>query len=326
MLPFTPNVDKEFILRHLTQEEIFSKYLCMQVEVGDYFCSPLREDKNPTCSLRYTPDGRVYMKDWSGHFEGDCFNLVQFLYGCNFYEACNIIAEDFNLIKGNRTPVKKKIINQTSYHKKSVFKFRWRKWSERDIEYWEGFGITEPLLLYYKVAPVKELWIDDKLVYCYKEKDPAYAYYFGNDQWKVYFPKRDSFRFLCNTTTLQGLKQLPNNGEICLITKSLKDVMVLYNFGIPAVAPQAESVIIAPEEWDGLRYRFKYLYSLYDFDLTGVRSANKMRKYYGIKPIFLTTGKYFTEDYAAKDVSDLYKNKGARSVFEFLQNNLRSSK
>ena len=37
---------------------------------------------------------------------------------------------------------------------------------------------------------------------------------------------------------------LPKHGEFIVITKSLKDVMVLYSFGIPAIAPISENCFV----------------------------------------------------------------------------------
>lgn len=41
---------------------------------------------------------------------------------------------------------------------------------------------------------------------------------------------------------IQGSKMLPKSGEFVVVTKSLKDVMALYEFGIPAIAPNSENL------------------------------------------------------------------------------------
>ncbi len=37
---------------------------------------------------------------------------------------------------------------------------------------------------------------------------------------------------------------IPKNGEFIVITKSLKDCMVLYELGVPAVAPISENCFV----------------------------------------------------------------------------------
>src|SRR5690606_12407025 len=100
--------------------------------------------------------------------------------------------------------------------------------------------------------------------------NPIYGYYFGKkegvEQWKIYFPKKRSHRFLLNTSVIQGLKQLPKTGDVVVVTKSYKDVMALYELGIPAIAPQAESVVLTRKQGETLTKRFKYIITNGDWD------------------------------------------------------------
>ena len=89
--------------------------------------------------------------------------------------------------------------------------------------------------------------------------------------------------------------------------------------GIASIAPPSESSILSKEQYEELSNRFTTLISLYDFDLTGVRSANKMRKLYKIAPFFLTNGKYGTEDYGGKDPTDIAFNKGRSHAEEVIK-------
>jgi len=117
---------------------------------------------------------------------------------------------------------------------------------------------------------------------------------------------------LNNFKGLQGYDQLPEKGTLLIVTKSLKDVMLFYEFGIPAIAPASESVILSVEQHKELSQRFTKIVTLYDFDLTGVRSANKMRKEFNLPALFLTNGRFGTVDYTAKDPTDLVKKKGKK--------------
>ena len=99
---------------------------------------------------------------------------------------------------------------------------------------------------------------------------------------------------------IQGSKQLPKSGEYIVITKSLKDVMALHEFGITAVAPNSENIFLTEAQYKKLKLRFNVIYLLYDRDLPGVRSANKIRKKFpGIKVLLMPKTKDFT-DYVKK--------------------------
>lgn len=303
MIGFVPDIDKKYILEHVSEEEIYQRYFRLEVSFKGKFCSPLRDDKNPTCNFfRHNRSGEIYMKDHAGHFCGNCFDALMVFYGCTFKKALLMIANDFGLIKIDveRKPVPLELRER----QKADIKFSTRAWLKSDDEFWSKYCINHQLLKYFKVFPVQTIFLNNGLCYTYHVGNPAYAYVFGENDIKIYFPKRKESRFICNTSKLQGYDQLPEKGEILIVTKSMKDVMVLFNLGYSAVAPQSETQMITQEEYDELSKRFEKIYSFYDFDLTGIRTANKMKKIYGIPTIFLTNGRFGTTNFRAKDVSD----------------------
>jgi len=305
MIEFLPDIDKQYILKHVSEEEIYKRYFNLDVsfEGGAKFCSPLRSDRNPTCNFfRHRNSKEIYLKDHAGHFVGNCFDAVMVYYGCTFMKALLIIADDFELTKTNveRMPIKHQLVER----EKSEIKFIKRNWNQEDNDYWKSYGISEELLEYFNVYAVQNVFLNGNLMYTYHKSNPAYAYMFGDDDIKIYFPKKKENRFICNTSVTQGYKQLPDKGKMLIITKSMKDILVLYNLGYSAISFQSETKYISEEQYDDLKNRFDEIYSLYDFDLTGIRSANKMRKLYGIPALFFTNGRFGKEDFRAKDVSD----------------------
>jgi len=99
---------------------------------------------------------------------------------------------------------------------------------------------------------------------------------------------------------IQGAKQLPKEGELVVITKSLKDVMSLYEFGITAIAPNSENLFLTENQYIKLSNKFKEIYLLYDRDLPGVKAANKIRKQFkNIQVLLMPKVKDFT-DYVKK--------------------------
>ena len=110
---------------------------------------------------------------------------------------------------------------------------------------------------------------------------------------------------------IQGAKQLPKSGDFVVVTKSLKDVMSLYEFGIPAIAPNSENLFLTEAQYDKLRLKYNEVYLLYDRDLPGVRSANKIRKKFKDLKVLLVP--------KVKDFTDYVKKYGTLKTFNLIE-------
>lgn len=73
---------------------------------------------------------------------------------------------------------------------------------------------------------------------------------------------------------------LPKSGDAIVITKSLKDIMVLYELGIPAIAPISENCYLTEAQHNKLVKRFDKVVLFYDNDRAGITNLNKFRKQY----------------------------------------------
>jgi hypothetical protein len=242
------------------------------------------------------------------------------IFDLTYYKALEKILNDTDGLT-------KLIFNKVNQEKdKTLIQVQKRPFSKKDAVYWSHFGISSNTLKYFNVYAAQYIWIDGKLNYSYSQNDSAYAYYFGENDYKIYFPNRKDFRFISNTQSIQGYKQLKDS-NLLIITKSLKDVMALYEFNISAIALQNEIVLPKQELIDELKSRFNHIYLFYDFDLTGIRTSNKIRKMHGIPQIFLTNGRFNSMDFKAKDFSDYVKLFGKQSTEKlinhlFIENNL----
>ena len=139
------------------------------------------------------------------------------------------------------------------------------------------------------------------------------------EQWKIYYPKRSDYRFIGNisTKTIQGYRQLPKNGKLLVITKSLKDCACLYSMGIPACAPQSETQFISNTILEDLRQRFDKIVLLFDLDETGIKFSKKIKKEYPfIKVTLLPRTK------RCKDISDYYKKYGREETLNMIKRKL----
>ena len=313
---FQQEITKELLLEHNNEETYMAYYLGIPIKKG-LFVSPLRVDHKPTCS--FYRGRQLYFKDFA---TGECLsfeNVVMKKYGCNYHEALKIIATDFGIIDGSKPkivpiqPIFKK-------EKKTIIQIEAKSFTKEELEWWEQFGITKNILTKYRVYSCKTVFLNGRIESIYDSKCPSYGYYFGNEEgrelWKIYYPYRKNFRFIGNikTTTIQGYNQLPKKSKLLVITKSLKDCMVLYNLGIAAIAPQSETQFIEDNVLEVLKKRFKHIVLLFDNDQTGLEFTNKIkRKYKWIAPMIIPL------KYKAKDISDFYKAYGRDKTIELIK-------
>lgn len=105
---------------------------------------------------------------------------------------------------------------------------------------------------------------------------------------------------------------LPEKSDYLVITKSLKDVCVLHEYGIPAIAPCSENLFITDTQYAKLKEKYKKLFVLYDSDLAGVINMNKIRKKYPDIKVLLIPRQY------GKDISDVRRYCGHKKVLELI--------
>lgn len=313
MYELAPDVTRDFVLERLTQEQIMEYYLGCKIHLKKRFCSPLRKDDHPSCGFFYNKEGTLIFNDFAGHFSGGCFKVVMHMHNCSFGECLARIAEDFGLLSG--TPIPRKEYPQIDKEKvQTVIDVKRRPWDSRDRDFWTQYGITKATLELFRVAPVSTVWINGTIVYTDSKYKPAYVYDFGHGNRKIYLPFSTGNRFYCNCNVVQGSNIFQDYSEGVVITKSLKDVMVLHELGITAVAPQSETVYPDPDYIASLFELAPTVVTLYDFDRAGVTMANHMRKKYGIPALFFTDGRFGTKDYGGKDISDVVKARGKYAV------------
>lgn len=318
-------ITKDWIESRLNQETLMQFYLGVPLDFDNLICSPIRDDPNPTCSL-YKKSGNVYMKDFSGHFHGDVYNLVCFQNHLDYGDlmgAMKIIVSDFpdtfGISGAEKEFVHNLVVQQEAEEKKQkLFQYAAQKWQPTDKTYWKSYHLTSLILAEFGVHSASHIWVDGKLRGSYFHKDPIYAYDYGRGRIKFYFPlRKGKSRFMCNTDAIQGWNQLPEKGHLVIITKSLKDVMVLKTLGYSAIAPQSEHHSIPPRLIEVLKTRFKNILIMYDNDNAGRRGAEKACDTFPILSYIEIPEIYE----GCKDISDVVQTYGvdvAKDVMEEL--------
>lgn len=301
----------DYILSKVTEYDIYARYIG-QFKIGFIYNSPFREDKNPSFGIfRSRKSGKLLFKD---HGNGECGDVIKFveLYTglTNYNDILNRIITDMSIT--NNTKLKS--IKQYE-SKDTVIGVVRQDWTDVDKQYWSQFSITKETLIKFNVSSIKYYLCDGIVKGIYKDNNPMYAYKVY-DHFKIYRPLADKYTKWRNNLApydIQGYEQLPEKGDLLIITKSLKDVMCLYEMGYTAISPSSESTFLTPDIIDALKLRFKRILICFDRDISGVKNMRKISLKTGLKG-FLVHKKW-----KAKDISDAVKLNG----FEVIKNWLK---
>lgn len=311
-------ITKSEILNHYQDIDIYRKYLNQDIELNKPILSPLMKDNKPSLGFFLGENGEICFNDFRIG-KGDFVRFVQLLHGISYFEALSKIAVDFELDKeyiiktvqkstfnsdNNKYLSREEILSRAgSLHLGK----RKRNWQLHDIEFWQQFGISLETLKFFNVEPLEYIFINEKII-----KADKYCYCFieykdKNETYKIYQPYNKNYKWLNshNDSVWQGWQQLPNNAPELIITKSLKDVMSLYEVtGIPAVSLQSEGILPKHHVFTQLDERFQTIYSLYDNDMWSEQNWGKI---FGdrISREFGLIECYIPDKYECKDFSDL---------------------
>lgn len=322
---FEPKITKSYLLSHYSEETFMEFYLGIPVKKG-LFISPLRRDNSPTCSFYRNKTGELIFHDFSGAFYGNFISVVMYKYKCDYGKALKIIAEDFGLRKSSTKKETIKIPESSTKFQSSGpadIKVEIKDYTEKELKWWKEYGVTKDILKKFHVYSCKSIFLNGELVNISKNNNLMFGYYGGKkdklELWRIYFPTRQSSRFLTNwpAKKIQGYNQLPKEGKLLIITKSMKDLMCLYSFGINAIAPNSEHLFISDSVLEDLKKRFKYVVVLYDNDEAGIANMRKIKRQH---PELLYY--FIPRSYGCKDISDFYKMNGKKKTSEFIKESI----
>jgi hypothetical protein len=298
----------EAIYNNLSDYDMFKYYISSFDRPGKTFCSELRRDRSPSCSIKITETGRAVYKDFS---TGEVFNPIQYIiekYGFTYKQALITISNDFNLnLFTGKVPTKK------TMNKDGVKHVQQPKVSEATIRicsivfthtalmYWSKYGINKEMLDLFEVKQIQAYYLNDSY-YPIKKNRLAFAYRLGPFKYKI-LQLDSSFKWMtnCNASKVQGYNQLPERGNTLFITKSLKDVMTLRGIGLYSIAPQSESTELPHKAIKYFKERWKRVIIYYDNDAAGLELAEKHANIYNVPYIHNPIGE-------SKDASDYYKD------------------
>ena len=320
---FQPKITKKLILSRFSEEQLMEYYLHIPVKKG-LFRSPLRRDKQPTCSFYRNKSGTLIFKDFATGQHLNVFDVVQSIFKCNYFESLRIIANDFGIVRDSalRKNPGKINLNPIKIKDKEISKIQIevQEFTDSELKWWGKYGISKDILKRFDVYSCKHVFLNDQLFAESQQHCPIFGYYGkkyqGLELWRCYFPKRTSFRFITNwpSKKIQGYDQLPKKGKLLVITKSMKDSMCLYSCGITACAPNSENLFIPDKVLEDLKNRFKNIVVLYDNDRPGLYNMAKIRKEHPE-----LTYVFIPKKYGSKDISDFYKDHGRKETLNLIK-------
>ena len=310
------DITLDYILSKVSEYDIYAHYLG-QFKVGAIYNSPFRKDKNPSFGIYYSKRTKQLL--FKDHGTGECGNIVKFvsLYTglTNYNDILKDIVKQLNITTDTKLDSPKQYIPSSE----TVIGIVRQKFTPTDINYWSQFNISEKTLKKFNVNSIKYYLCNGIVKGIYKEDNPMYAYKVYNN-FKIYRPLADKYTKWRNNLTeydIQGYAQLPSKGDTLIITKSMKDVMCLYEMGIPAISPSSESTFIPNDILEGLKKRFKRIIILFDRDNAGVKYLRKMSLKTGLEGLLVH------KKFKAKDISDAIKANSFEEIKEWLYGEIK---
>jgi hypothetical protein len=271
------------ILERVDEYTLYCHYLGYEVVIGaKYPCpdgirisngKPL--DNNPSFGVFERKKGgnmphEFLWKDQSYGYVGDIFDLVQ---RCNTLptrrEAIQLIAAEFGF--GGEFKGRKAIPNRTRKYLDHIkISIKSKPWTTRDLLFWDRGNISQKILTGYYTYVLQCYWMTEGQVVPEVPKSMSFAYRIF-DRYQLYFPyiKDREYRFRTDWTEacVPGWHQLSKGDlDLCIITKSMKDVMCLRSFGYEAIACRSENILLPKECIAALKKKAKRILVLFDND------------------------------------------------------------
>lgn len=302
------------LLSMLDDYSIYSYYLGT-IKIGKLINSPLRnDDKNPSFAIFRGKEGGLFFKD---HGSGIGGNALKFVKIYKKIQSKEELERELLKIVRRMNPTMH-VYNMCSGVKTKQYEVDIgivrQPFTMIDKQYWKQFHISIDTLKKFNVSSIK-YYLSNRVVRgTYKDTNPMYAYKVY-DKFKIYRPLSSKYiKWRSNLTNeyVQGLAELPQDGgNLLIITKSLKDVMCLYEMGFYAIASSSETTFIPDKILKSLNKKWKHIILLYDRDKTGVKEARKISKEKKIDAFFVN------KKFNSKDISDAVKNNNFIDIKEW---------
>jgi hypothetical protein len=272
------------ILERVDEYALYCHYLGYHLTLGERYPAPaqlrhsngLLADDNPSFSVfEKTKVGNIptefLWKDFGGKgYSGDIFELVKRLCDLpNRWDAIQRIASEFGFgAPWIASPVKELKLEKKKKEPRDIAVIS-KPWTMRELLYWDRGCVTKEILLNYDTSVVRGYFVTMNQRRPFTPKSMMFAYYVQG-KYQLYSPyePKGELKFINDWHELcvPGFKQLRRQSDTLIITKSMKDVLVLTAFGYEAIAVRSENVLLPPECIAHLKRHYKRILILFDND------------------------------------------------------------
>jgi len=276
-------------------------------------------DTSPSARITVSSNNNIYYIDYGENVPRTAIDFVKDKFRLTINQTINKIYTELKDTENISTPRLVKNINKTIHrykHTAKIVKIKSRKWTKQDLKYWKQFGWSLELLTKANITPISKFWVDSKKTICY---EPVYCFNYyeheGIFRRKIYFPFRDSNRFVSNidNTVVQGWNLLPKEGgEDLVITKAFKDIGSFLSIGVYACATNNETSFFPEKVVKKLKSRWNNIHIWWDNDTEGIKSGIKYANKFKLK---FTCNNLLDP----KDPSDYYKDCGRENFIKLVK-------
>lgn len=341
-MPLKQHFNRQYLKDKIGEENIFTHYFGAW-DFGTGYNSVFRPDQKSSTGFYKSKTGSIIYNDLR---TGDKYDFVHFVmkkYGLNYYQALTQIATDFGLISGKPSSNKVAVIKPVEQLKKAfkkAFIINTIPYQKQHLDWWAKYYIDSNDLKNNCIYAVDTFIYNkfdenDRLVKTFtspQNNELKFVYSFvdeaGRSYVKIYTPESE-FKWVGDVPLkipfgLNGLSH--DNFNKLIITKSVKDCLVLRKFFPNVIAVQNESTAAFDENLLLLCSKYDEVYVWFDCDRPGLRAANQYRWLYGFTPIFIRyTKKGIWQDIlqskakGVKDPSDFVSHHGLDAFAQYLK-------
>jgi len=318
----------EAVLSKISEYDIFRFYMPdHDWKLNKVTYSPFRKENNPSFVIG-NKLGYISFIDFADtSLRGDCFNFVQKLHMLpTMIDTLKLIDKDFGLgiSNGKSTEEYKKIVSeykQPQIEKRySIIQVSTRKFTNRELEYWNQYHIDLQDLRDNNVYAVKNVFLN-KSKFALKDEEMTFGYLYEGQYWKVYRPFEDKkHKWIPNNvpiTVMDGKEDI-QNCKVAFINKSKKDYMVMKKIFPCSCAVQNEGIgCFSEDNVEYLKANSDSQILSFDSDITGVANSQQITKLFDFGYANVPR-KYLAE--GIKDWADLAKVHGLETIEKYLIN------
>lgn len=261
----------------------------------------INNDSTPSLYL-YCKNGKYLWKDHSADKGGGPIDLVMAKEGLAFKDVAKLIIKDYNkFLETNE--YKPNIITREKTEYTLDYNYGIRPFQEQDKNFWfNRFNITSKLLNRFYIRPLEwfqlsKVYQDNAISYPRVENELMYGYFNQlGELYKVYRPFYKKLKFINLKHYIQGYDQLQGH-DILIICSSMKDLLVIASLDLPidVVAPNSETTTFTKEEIEIFKSEYKYIFTLFDSDIPGMKSMMKYKNLFDIDFIYIPYEKDIAE-------------------------------